>query len=215
MKRRASVRTWRLIAALFAFAVSGDAAFAEDTPPDQAAAAQMMEDLMYSRGTVGGPFTLTDSSGHQRSDSDFRGKLMIVYFGYTFCPDVCPADLMAITQALDALGPAADGVQPVFITVDPERDSKVLAEYVRAFHKSLIGLTGSPEEIRKVANAYKAFYAKVPGTRDGDYAIDHTGVIYLMGRSGEYLGFMPPQTGPEKLTEILRKYLAKQEPRTK
>jgi cytochrome oxidase Cu insertion factor (SCO1/SenC/PrrC family) len=215
MKRRASVRTWRLIAALFAFAVSGDAAFAEDTPPDQAAAAQMMEDLMYGRGTVGGPFTLTDSSGHQRSDSDFRGKLMIVYFGYTFCPDVCPADLMAITQALDALGPAADGVQPVFITVDPERDSKVLAEYVRAFHKSLIGLTGSPEEIRKVANAYKAFYAKVPGTRDGDYAIDHTGVIYLMGRSGEYLGFIPPQTGPEKLTEILRKYLAKQEPRTK
>jgi cytochrome oxidase Cu insertion factor (SCO1/SenC/PrrC family) len=215
MKRRASVRTWRLIAALFAFAVSGDAAFAEDTPPDQAAAAQMMEYLMYGRGTVGGPFTLTDSSGHQRSDSDFRGKLMIVYFGYTFCPDVCPADLMAITQALDALGPAADGVQPVFITVDPERDSKVLAEYVRAFHKSLIGLTGSPEEIRKVANAYKAFYAKVPGTRDGDYAIDHTGVIYLMGRSGEYLGFMPPQTGPEKLTEILRKYLAKQEPRTK
>jgi cytochrome oxidase Cu insertion factor (SCO1/SenC/PrrC family) len=215
MKRRASVRTWRLIAALFAFAVSGDAAFAEDTPPDQAAAAQMMEDLMYGRGTVGGPFTLTDSSGHQRSDSDFRGKLMIVYFGYTFCPDVCPADLMAITQALDALGPAADGVQPVFITVDPERDSKVLAEYVRAFHKSLIGLTGSPEEIRKVANAYKAFYAKVPGTRDGDYAIDHTGVIYLMGRSGEYLGFMPPQTGPEKLTEVLRKYLAKQEPRTK
>jgi cytochrome oxidase Cu insertion factor (SCO1/SenC/PrrC family) len=209
MKRRASVRTWRLIAALFAFAVSGDAAFAEDTPPDQAAAAQMMEDLMYSRGTVGGPFTLTDSSGHQRSDSDFRGKLMIVYFGYTFCPDVCPADLMAITQALDALGPAADGVQPVFITVDPERDSKVLAEYVRAFHKSLIGLTGSPEEIRKVANAYKAFYAKVPGTRDGDYAIDHTGVIYLMGRSGEYLGFLAPQTGPEKLTEILRKYLSK------
>jgi protein SCO1/2 len=209
MKRRASVRTWPLIAALLALAVSGDAAFAEDTPPDQAAAAQMMEDLMYGRGTVGGPFTLTDQDGHRRSDSDFRGKLMIVYFGYTFCPDVCPADLMAITQALDALGPAADGVQPIFVTVDPERDSKVLAEYVRAFHKSLVGLTGSPEEIRKVANAYKAFYAKTPPTRDGDYAIDHTGVIYLMGRSGEYLGFMPPQTGPEKLTEILRKYLTK------
>jgi cytochrome oxidase Cu insertion factor (SCO1/SenC/PrrC family) len=209
MKRRASVRTWRLIAALLALAVSVDAARAEDTPPDQATAAQMMDDLMYGRGTVGGPFTLTDQSGRQRSDGDFRGKLMIVYFGYTFCPDVCPADLMAITQALDALGPAADGVQPIFITVDPERDSKLLAEYVRAFHKSLIGLTGSPEEIRKVANAYKAFYAKVPGTRDGDYAIDHTGVIYLMGRSGEYLGFLAPQTGSEKLTEILRKYLSK------
>jgi len=215
MKRRTSAKAWRLIVALFAFAISSDVATAEDTPPDQATAARMMDDLMYGRGTVGGPFTLTDQSGRQRSDSDFRGKLMIVYFGYTFCPDVCPVDLMAIGQALDALGPAADGVQPIFITVDPERDTKVLAEYIRAFHKSLIGLTGTPEEIRKVANAYKAFYAKVPGTRDGDYAIDHTGVIYLMGRNGEYLGFMPPQTGPEKLTEILRKYLAKQEPRTK
>ena len=143
--------------------LAANAAFAEDIAPDQVAAAQMMDDLMYGRGTIGGPFTLTDQNGRQRSDSDFRGKLLIVYFGYTFCPDVCPADLMAITQALDALGPAADGVQPIFITVDPERDTKVLGEYVRAFHKSLIGLTGSPEQIRKVANAYKAFYAKVPG----------------------------------------------------
>jgi len=100
-------------------------------------------------------------------------------------------------------------VQPVFITVDPERDTKVLGEYVRAFHHSLIGLTGSPEEIRRVANSYKAFYAKVPDQRGGDYSIDHTGVIYLMGRDGEYLGFMPPQTNPERLTEILRKYLGK------
>jgi cytochrome oxidase Cu insertion factor (SCO1/SenC/PrrC family) len=209
MKRRASPKAWRLIAALLAFAVSADAATAEDTPPDQVTAAQMMDDLMYGRGTVGGPFTLTDQNGRERSDRDFRGKLMIVYFGYTFCPDVCPADLMAITQALDALGPAADGIQPIFITVDPERDSKVLAAYVSAFHKSLIGLTGSREEIRKVANAYKAFYAKVPGEHDGEYTIDHTGIIYLMGRDGEYLGFMPPQTGPEKLTEVLRQYLSK------
>lgn len=169
----------------------------------------MMDDLMYGNGPIGGPFTLSDQTGKKRSDSEFRGKLMIVYFGYTFCPDVCPADLMAITQALDALGPAADGIQPVFITVDPERDSKVLGEYVSAFHKSFIGLTGSPEEIRKVANAYKAFYARVPGSREGDYSIDHTGVIYLIGRDGEYLGFMPPQTDPEKLTEILQKYLSK------
>ena len=199
----------RICALLLIACFLGNAAVAEDTPPDQVTAAQMMDDLMYGHGTIGGPFTLTDQSGRRRSDSDFRGKLMIVYFGYTFCPDVCPADLMAITQALDALGPAADGVQPIFITVDPERDTKLLAEYVSAFHKSLIGLTGTPDEIRKVANAYKAFYAKVPAARDGDYAIDHTGVIYLMGRSGEYLGFMPPQTGPEKLTEILRKYLSK------
>ncbi len=176
---------------------------------EQPSAAQMMDDLMYGRGTVGGPFTLTDQAGRQRSDREFRGKLMVVYFGYTFCPDVCPADLMAITQALDTLGPAAEGIQPLFITVDPERDTKGLADYVAAFHRSLVGLTGSPEEIRKVANSYRAFYAKVPDERNGDYSIDHAGVIYLMGRNGEYLGFMPPQTGSDRLTEILRKYLAR------
>jgi cytochrome oxidase Cu insertion factor (SCO1/SenC/PrrC family) len=175
---------------------------------EQPSAAQMMEDLMYGRGTVGGPFTLTDQAGRQRSDTEFRGKLMIVYFGYTYCPDVCPTDLMAITQALDALGSAAEGVQPVFITIDPERDTKLLADYVAAFHRSLIGLTGSAEEIRKVAHSYKAFYSKVQGERSGEYWIDHAGVIYLMGRNGEYLGFMPPQTDPDRLTEILRKHLA-------
>jgi cytochrome oxidase Cu insertion factor (SCO1/SenC/PrrC family) len=190
-----------VVASLFG---SGLAAAAE-----QPSAAQMMDDLMYGRGPVGGPFTLTDQTGKQRSDTDFRGKLMIVYFGYTYCPDVCPTDLMAITQALDALGPAAGEVQPVFITIDPERDTKVLADYVSAFHHSLVGLTGSLDEIRKVANSYKAFYVKVQDERSGDYSIDHAGVIYLMGRNGEYLGFMPPQTNPNRLTEVLRKSLAK------
>jgi cytochrome oxidase Cu insertion factor (SCO1/SenC/PrrC family) len=178
---------------------------------EQPSAAQMMDDLMYGRGQVGGPFTLTDQTGKQRSDTEFRGKLMIVYFGYTYCPDVCPTDLMAITQALDALGPAAEGVQPVFITIDPERDTKLLADYVAAFHRSLVGLTGSPDEIRKVANSYKAFYVKVQDERSRDYAIDHAGVIYLIGRNGEYLGFMPPQTNPDRLTEVLRKNLANQQ----
>jgi cytochrome oxidase Cu insertion factor (SCO1/SenC/PrrC family) len=190
-----------LVASLFC---GGPTVAAEQQP----SAAQMMDDLMYGRGTIGGPFTLTDQTGKQRSDIEFRGKLMIVYFGYSYCPDVCPTDLMAITQALDALGPAAEGVQPLFITIDPERDTKVLADYVSAFHHSLVGLTGSPDEIRKVANAYKAFYVKVRDERNGDYSIDHAGVIYLMGRHGEYLGFMPPQTNPDRLTEILRKNLA-------
>ena len=199
------VRALLVILSLFGVVLFCDFAAAEEQP----SAAQMMDDLMYGRGTVGGPFTLTDQAGHTRSDSEFRGKLMVVYFGYTYCPDVCPADLMAISQALDALGPAAEGIQPVFITVDPERDTKALADYVAAFHPSLVGLTGSPEEIRKVANSYKAFYVKVPDERSGEYSIDHAGVNYLMGRNGEYLGFMPPQTGPDRLTEVLRKYLAK------
>jgi protein SCO1/2 len=202
-----------VVASLFCFdLLCGGLAAADEQAlqqPSAEQADQMMDDLMYGRGSVGGPFTLTDASGKPRSDSEFRGKLMIVYFGYTYCPDVCPADLMAITQALDALGPLAQGVQPVFITIDPERDiGNVLAEYVAAFHHSFVGLTGSPEEIRKVANSFKAFYAKVADPRSADYSIDHTGVIYLMGRNGEYLGFMPPQTSPERLTEILRKYLA-------
>jgi cytochrome oxidase Cu insertion factor (SCO1/SenC/PrrC family) len=176
---------------------------------EQPSAAQMMDDLMYGRGSIGGPFTLTDQNGKQRNDTEFRGKLMVVYFGYTYCPDVCPTDLMAITQALDALGPEAEGVQPVFITIDPERDTKVLAEYISAFHRSFVGLTGSPEDIRRVANLYKAFYVKVRDERSGEYSIDHAGVVYLMGRNGEYLGFMPPQTNPDRLTEILRKNLVK------
>jgi cytochrome oxidase Cu insertion factor (SCO1/SenC/PrrC family) len=206
-------RSWAhaliVVACLFAGGLFASGLALAEEQPSAEQAQQMMEDLMYGRGTVGGPLTLTDATGKRRSDSEFRGKLMIVYFGYTFCPDVCPADLMAITQALDALGPLADGVQPVFITVDPERDTKLLGEYVSAFHRSFVGLTGSPEEIRKVANVYKAFYAKVPNAQGGDYSIDHTGMIYLMGRDGEYLGFMPPQTDPGKLTEILRKYLAR------
>ncbi len=191
--------------AVLAFLIGGSMAAAEELQPS---AAQMMDDLMFGRGTVGGPFALTDQDGRQRRDSDFRGRLMIVYFGYTFCPDVCPTDLMAITQALDALGPAAAGVQPIFITIDPARDNQVMAEYLKAFHHSFIGLTGSSEDIRKVANAYKAFYARVEDPRTGEYSIDHSGVIYLMGRDGKYLGFMPPQTAPNRLLEILRKYLA-------
>ena len=197
----------RLVACAVAVAACLAAAQAGDVGK-QPTAAEMMDDLMYGHGPIGGPFTLVDQDGRARSDSEFRGKLMIVYFGYTFCPDVCPTDLMAITQALDALGPEAAGVQPVFISIDPERDAKAMREYMSAFHKSFIGLTGAPEDIRKVANSYKAFYAKVGDAKTGDYAIDHAGVIYLMGRDGGYLGFMPPQTAPDRLIEILRKYLA-------
>ena len=102
----------------------------------QPTAAEMMDDLMYGRGPIGGPFTLTDQDGKPRSDGEFRGKLMIVYFGYTFCPDVCPTDLMAITRALDALGTDAAGVQPIFISIDPARDG----EAAEARWRSVVGM---------------------------------------------------------------------------
>ena len=176
---------------------------------EQPSAARLMDDLMWNRGPIGGPFALVDHTGRLRSDTEFRGKLMLIYFGYTYCPDVCPTDLVAIAQAIDSLGAAGAAIQPIFITVDPERDTAArLAEYVSAFHPRLIGLTGAPEQIREVALSYKAYYAKVADVRGADYAVDHTGVIYLIGRDGQYLGFIPPQTPPDRLIEILRRHLA-------
>jgi protein SCO1 len=198
-------RRWALASGAAALLVAAVPAAADEQP----SAAQLMDDLMWNRGPIGGPFTLIDPTGKLRSDTEFRGKLMIVYFGYTSCPDVCPTDLMAMTQAIEALGADGDKIQPIFITVDPERDTKAqLTEYVAAFHPRLIGLTGTPEQIRAVALSYKAYYAKVKDQRGNDYSIDHTGVIYLMGRDGQYLGFVPPQTSPDRLIEVLRQQLA-------
>ena len=171
-------------------------------------AARLMDDLMWGRGPIGGPFALVDHTGKLRSDAEFRGKLLVIYFGYTYCPDVCPTDLMAIAQAIDSLGPAGEMIQPIFISVDPERDTPDrLAEYVSAFHPRMIGMTGTPDQVRKVALSYKAYYAKVSEENGTDYAIEHTGVVYLVGLFGEYLGFIPPQTSPERLVEIFRKEL--------
>ena len=115
---------------------------------------------------------------------------------------------MAIAAAMDLLGPASNKIQPIFITVDPERDTvERLADYVTAFHSSLIGLTGAPEQIRQLALAYKVYYAKVEAPDGSDYAIDHTGFIYLIGPDGRYLGFFPPNTSAERLVEIIRQQL--------
>jgi protein SCO1/2 len=172
--------------------------------------AEVMDILMWNREPVGGPFELTDHTGHARTERDFRGQLMLVYFGFTYCPDICPADLQAIGLALDKLGNDAARVQPLFVTVDPERDTaEHLAEYVPLFHPRLIGLTGSLDAIRKAASAYKVYFAKVPiGKEAGDYTVDHTAYIYLMDRDGNYLGFFPPGTSADRMAEIIRPRLA-------
>jgi len=174
-------------------------------------AAEIMDILMWNREPVGGPFELTDHTGKPRTERDFRGKLMLVYFGFTYCPDICPADLQAIGLALDKLGADGDSVQPLFITVDPERDTaEHLAEYVPMFHPRLIGLTGSAEAIRKAADAYKVYYARVDPPKEnvkedgGYYTVDHTAYIYLMDREGNYLGFFPPGTSADRMVEIIR-----------
>ena len=171
----------------------------------QRSAAETMDILMWGREPVGGPFALIDHTGTPRTEQDFRGKLLLVYFGFTYCPDICPADLQNIGLALDQLGAAADKVQPLFITLDPERDTPaILAEYVPTFHPRLIGLTGDAAAIRTAADAYKVYYSKVTNESGNDYTVDHTAFIYLMGTDGKYLGFFPPGTTPERIADILR-----------
>ncbi|WP_249780351.1 SCO family protein [Bradyrhizobium sp. dw_411] len=166
---------------------------------------ELIEGLLSGRAPVGGPFELTDQAGHRRTDTDFRGKLVVLYFGYTYCPDVCPTELQSISLALDKLGAAADAVQPVFVTVDPERDTPArLAEFVASFHPRLIGLTGSLADIKKTAIAYRTFFAKNSATAPGEYSVDHTGFIYLIGKDGHYLGFLPPGVSPDEIADAIR-----------
>ena len=153
-------------------------------------------------------FELVDQTGASRDNADFAGAPIALFFGYTYCPDVCPTDLQAIGLALDKLGRDGDQVQPIFIAVDPERDTAAhLADYVPLFHPRLLGLTGSADAIRKVADAYKVYYARVPQDA-GDYTVDHTAYIYLMDRDGNYLGFFPPGTSADRMVEIIRPRLA-------
>lgn len=166
-----------------------------------------MGELMSGRHRVGGPFTLSDPAGRRVSLSEFRGRLVLLYFGFATCPDVCPTDLALIAQALRELGPAADGVQPLFVTLDPERDSpQVLREYAAAFHPRLIALTGSPDEVRRIATDYKVFFEKL-ALPQGGYTIDHTAYTFLLDRSGEFVMLFPPGTAAERIAFMLREHL--------
>jgi cytochrome oxidase Cu insertion factor (SCO1/SenC/PrrC family) len=170
-------------------------------------AAELMDAVMWNREPIGGPFALVDHTGKPRTNEDFRGRLMLVYFGFTWCPDVCPTDLQNIGLAMEELGEAAERVQPIFITVDPERDTAAhLADYVPMFHPRLIGLTGEADAIRKVADAYKVYYARV-ALKGEDYTVDHSAFIYLMDADGTYLGFFPPGTGPDSIAQTVSQRL--------
>jgi protein SCO1 len=158
----------------------------------------------------GGPFSLTDHGGRRVTDADYRGRFMLVYFGFTRCTDTCPVDLPIIAQALDKVGPLADKVAPLFVTVDPANDTvAVMAEYVAAFHPKLIGLTGSEAEIAAVAKAYKVHRRKLTQHHHGkgEYAVDHGSLTYLMGREGRFVTLLPHNSGAERLAAILTKYL--------
>jgi protein SCO1/2 len=152
---------------------------------------------------VGGPFTLTAHTGKRVADADFRGQFLLVAFGFTYCPDVCPAQLQVMTAALDAMGAEAERIQPLFITIDPERDDVArLAEYMAPFHPRLIGLTGTPEEIAAVAEAYHVWYEKVDA-QGCDYLMDHTSITYLMGPDGAFVQHFSFGTSAETLAKAL------------
>jgi cytochrome oxidase Cu insertion factor (SCO1/SenC/PrrC family) len=156
---------------------------------------------------IGGPFTLVDQNGATRRPEDFRGKLMLIYFGYTYCPDVCPTELQTMSEALAQLGDKAAAVQPLFITVDPERDTpEQMKSYAENFDPSLLALTGSAAQVAEAAKAYRVFYEKAKQP-DGSYAMDHSSIVYLMGGDGKYLAHFGPGTNAADMAAAIAKRL--------
>lgn len=159
--------------------------------------------------SIGGPFTLINHKGETVTDTSFHGRYMLVFFGYGYCPDVCPTELANLGAAMDHLGPAADKVQPVFITVDPARDTpEYLAQYVAHFHPNLIGLTGPKSEIDKVAKAYRVFYTKAPSEDPDAYLVDHSAFIYLMDPGGDYVAMFRHRTDPQEMADAVARFIA-------
>jgi len=156
---------------------------------------------------IGGPFTLVNADGKTVTDRDFRGKFMLVYFGYSFCPDVCPTTLNEIADAMDRLGPAAARVQPIFITVDPRRDTPaVIKQYAANFSPRLLGLTGTPEQIAKVAKEYRVYYAEHrTGPGPNDYSMDHSSILYLMGPDGQFIEPIPAEDSAAAIAAVIQK----------
>ncbi len=154
---------------------------------------------------VGGPFTLTDQNGARRSSSDFRGKYQLIYFGYSFCPDVCPTTLAVMSQALDKMGIDANRIVPIFITVDPERDTpQILKKYMEAFGPRFVGFTGSLKDIAAVEKEYRVYAKKQKLDNSGNYGMDHSSVIYLMGPDGRIVTFYDELVSPDALEKDLK-----------
>jgi protein SCO1/2 len=154
---------------------------------------------------IGGPFRLTDQEGRTVTEQDLKGHASLVFFGFTHCPDVCPTTLFDISEVMRALGPDAD--RPVFVTVDPERDTQpVLKDYLSSFDPHLTGLTGDPAAIATVAKEYRVYYKKVP-LDDGSYTMDHTAIVYLMDKSGQFVSPFSLKRTPEAAAADLRAYL--------
>ncbi|GGJ29754.1 SCO family protein [Neoroseomonas lacus] len=158
--------------------------------------------------SLGGPFTLVDQTGKTVTERDFAGRPLLIYFGFTYCPDVCPTELGTIAAALDTMGPAGEQVTPIFITIDPERDTpEAMADYVSRFHSRLVGLTGTPEQVAQAARAYRVYYAKVQPRDSTAYLMDHSSFIYFVGSDGRVRNLFRPDTTPEAIAAAVRAQL--------
>lgn len=162
---------------------------------------------------IGGPFTLTDSTGKTVTWEDFRGKYAIIYFGYAYCPDVCPTDMQRTAQGLREFAKAepamAAKVQTAFISIDPERDTpEIVGEFAAAFSDDLIGLTGTPEAIKAAADAFRVYYKKGEETAEGGYLVDHTNIVYLFGPDGEPIAMLPTSEGAGAVAAELAKWVS-------
>jgi protein SCO1/2 len=158
---------------------------------------------------IGGPFTLTDHTGKQVTEADFAGQKTLIYFGFTYCPDVCPTALQVMSVALEELGDDASKITPVFITVDPNRDDvETMAAYVKHFGDDFVGLTGTPEQTAAAAKAFKVYYRKVddPASSAG-YTMDHSSVVYLMSEDNAYLANFTHETRPDRMAARLKQFL--------
>lgn len=157
---------------------------------------------------IGGDFILVNQDGKEISGKDFRGQVMLVFFGFTHCPDVCPTTVMTFKNALELLGDKVSSVAPIFITVDPQRDtSSVLKEYLANIDQRIIGLTGSEERIKQVLSAYKAYAAKSKIASDGEYGMDHSGFIYLMDKNGVYIQHFPYDASVQDIADAVLQLL--------
>jgi protein SCO1 len=165
---------------------------------------------VVSTGTaaIGGPFALAATDGTTVTDATYRGKWMLIYFGYTFCPDACPTVLTNMSIALKTLRNEADRVQPLFITVDPRRDTRqVLGEYLKSFDPRIIGLTGSEEQTATAKKAYRVYVESGKGEGEGNYLVDHSSNVYLMDPLGSFAGVIGGTTPGEEMAGRLRKLI--------
>lgn len=193
------------------------------TQQDQQVVATSGEETSQGKAAIGGAFSLSDQQGIMRTDKDFRGKIMLVFFGFTRCPDICPITVNTFSALMEQLGEQANQVAPIFVSVDPERDTtEVMQDYLSSFDKRIVGLTGTKAQIRDVADAYKVYFAKAkrdaqdagqdngghmmhsPVSKDEDYFVDHSGYIYMMDRKGNYLQHFTYDASVETLATALQ-----------